>query len=87
MGVVREKIEKSACSIICLQETKKVHLDMAFIKKFVPKRFDQFDFIPSEGASWGILIVWNNTIFIGVTIDKQHFGIIVAFISVNNANV
>jgi hypothetical protein len=46
---VRDKIEESACSVICLQETKKDHFDMAFIRKFAPRRFDKFDFVPSSG--------------------------------------
>lgn len=62
---VWDKIEESACSIVCLQETKKEHFDMAFIRKFALKRFDQFDFVPSIGASGGLLVVWNSSCFAG----------------------
>lgn len=79
---VRDKIEESACSIVCLQETKKEHFDMAFVRKFAPKHFDQFDFVPSAGASGGILIVWNSSCFVGQVIDKQQFGMTVHFSSV-----
>jgi exonuclease III len=55
--VVREKIEESACSVVCLQETKRERFDMSYIHKFAPRRFDQFDYVPSIGASGGILVV------------------------------
>ena len=48
---VRDKIEESTCSIICLQETKMQTIDMPFLRKFIPHRFDKFDFVPSLGAS------------------------------------
>jgi exonuclease III len=54
---VRNKIEESAYSVVCLQETKKEAFDMAFIKNFAPRRLDKFDFIPSVGASGGILVL------------------------------
>jgi len=48
---IRNKIEESSCSIICLQETKREHFDISFIRNFAPRQFDNFDFIPSIGAS------------------------------------
>lgn len=84
---VREKIEESACSVVCLQETKKDHFDSNFIRKFALRRFSSFDFIPTVGASEGILIVWNDSIFQGNTIDKQGFGITIEFTSRHNAEV
>ena len=54
---MRDKIEESACLVVCLQETKKEHFDMAFITKFAPRQFDHFDFIPSMGASSGLLVI------------------------------
>jgi exonuclease III len=54
---VREKIKESSCSVLCLQETKRKHFDTAYIRKFAPRRFDKFDYIPSEGASGGILVI------------------------------
>lgn len=82
---VRDKIEESSCSVICLQETKREHFDISFIRKFAPRRFDKFDFIPSAGASGGILVVWNSVVFTGVVLDKQQFGITLNFASVHNS--
>jgi exonuclease III len=52
---VRSKIEESECDIICLQETKCESFDSCMIRKFCPKRFDNFAYAPSVGASGGII--------------------------------
>jgi hypothetical protein len=41
--------------IICLQETKRELLDISFTRRFAPKHFDRFDFVPFVGASGGSL--------------------------------
>lgn len=81
---VRDKIEESACSVFCLQETKKGQFDQQFIRKFAPQRFDCFDFVPPLGASGGILICWNSSHFLDQVIDKQSFGITISFTSAQN---
>ena len=63
---VRSKIDESECDIICLQETKCESFDWKLIRKFCPKRFDSFAYSPSVGASGGILVVWNSSVFQGV---------------------
>ena len=42
-------------SIVCLQETKKYSFDLSFIHKICPKSFDAFEFLPSLGASGGVI--------------------------------
>ena len=66
---VRAKIEESQCSIVCLQETKCAYFDIRKIRSFCPRRFDTFVFAPSVGASGGILVVWNSTIFNGTLVQ------------------
>ena len=51
-------IEERGCYILCLQETKIQNFNMPFIKKFAPRRYNTFDFVPSDGASGGILVLW-----------------------------
>ena len=84
---VSDKIEESASSVICLHETKRENFDMAYIRKFAPHRFDCFDFIPSLGASGGILVLWNSAVFSGTVLDKQRFGMTVSFSSSHNNDV
>lgn len=61
-------IASSGCSIICLQETKMQVIDLALIKKIYPRHFDKFAYIPSIGASGGILTIWNSLLFMGKVI-------------------
>ena len=68
-------ISVSGCAIVCLQETKKPVIDLAFIKSCCPKRFDKFAYIPSRGASSGLLIVWNSSIFSGIMIVLEEFAL------------
>ena len=84
---VRNKIEESSCSIICLQETKRQVFDMQYIRKFAPRRFDNFDYIPSLGASGGLLVLWNSTIFSGNMLEKRQYGITVQFQSAHTNEV
>ena len=50
---VRAKVDECNCSILCLQETKMDYFDHRILRKFLPRRFDNFAFSPSEGASGG----------------------------------
>jgi hypothetical protein len=47
---VRSKIDESDCDVIYLQETKCENFDWRLIRKFCPKRFDNFVFAPSVGC-------------------------------------
>jgi hypothetical protein len=52
---IRAKIDESECDIVCFQETKCENFDWRLIRKFCPKRFDNFVFSPSVGASGGVV--------------------------------
>src|SRR5438128_2510915 len=78
---VREKIEESNCSIICLQETKRKQFDAKYIKNFAPKRFDKYEYIPAQVASGGIIVIWNSSFFSAITLDRQQFSLSMQFTS------
>jgi exonuclease III len=59
------KIEESGCEIICLQETKREHFNIEYIRKFCHKKFNKFEYLPLVGASGGIIIIWNGSRFNG----------------------
>lgn len=71
---MRNKIDESEANIFCLQETKRENFDFRYIRNFAPKRFDHFDFCPSNGASGGILVCWGSA-FIVTTLEKHSFAI------------
>ena len=58
---LRNAISYSGCSVICLQETKRATFDLAFVKLFCPKKIDKFDFVPSQGASGGLIVLWDSS--------------------------
>jgi hypothetical protein len=80
----RNKIEESGCSIVCIQETKRVEFDSSFIRQFAPRRFDAFDYIPSIGASGGILILWSSSLFVGTMVEKFQFSLTISFTAMHN---
>lgn len=82
---IRNKIEESNASIICLQETKKMSFDASFIRGFAPRRFDKFAYVPSEGASGGLLVIWNSKLFEGQVLLEESFGIAISFTSAISA--
>lgn len=82
---VRAKIEESTCSVFCIQETKMMHVDCSIMKKIAPKRFNKFSFVPSVGASGGILVGWVDAVFQGTVKEINDFAITVNFQSRHNA--
>jgi hypothetical protein len=54
------------------------------IRKFCPKHFDNFAYDPSVGASGGIIVLWNSTIFSGLLVETKRFGLIINFTSIHN---
>ena len=70
-----------------MQETKCESFDLKFIRQFCPRRFDNFAFAPSHGASGGILVVWNSAFFSGCLIEIQRFAVVVSFTSTHNSEV
>ena len=78
---LRNKIEEANVDIICLQEIKKDQFDYRYLENFYPKRINCFDFLPLVGASGGLLIAWNGSLFQGETLFQNDFSISIKFIS------
>jgi hypothetical protein len=70
-------IEESVCIAFCLQETKKSIIDSAFLKNTCSRRFNKFEFLPSDGASGGLLTVWNGNQFYRELVDSNSLAITV----------
>ena len=81
---IRNKIEENSCSIICIQEIKRDSFDTHLIRKFAPRKFDNFDFIPSIGASGGILVLRNSSRFTGVVLERKQYALNIQFTSAHN---
>jgi exonuclease III len=71
--VVRQKIEVSCCSIFYIQETKLEVITTLHLKNLASEHFNNFTFSPSRGASSGILIGWNESLFQGSVHEINTF--------------
>lgn len=83
---IRNAIELSGCAVVCLQETKRTSFDRSFIKLFCPKKLDKYLFVPSCGASGGLFIAWNSSIFAGTLMFSESFALGVHFTATQSAN-
>jgi exonuclease III len=54
-----KSIDEAKVDIVCLQETKLTDITVFKAKKFLPAKFTNFEYHPSDGASAGLLIAWN----------------------------
>lgn len=78
---LRAKIAESDCQILCLQETKREHFDLFYLKKFCPRNLDKFVFFPSTGSSGGLITIWNGSFFDGTLVQANSYAISVNFCS------
>jgi exonuclease III len=78
---VRNKVTESQCDIVCLQETKKEVIDGSFLKNICPSTLDCFDYLPSNGASGGILMIWKSSMFTATRVSSNDFSITLEFCS------
>ena len=83
---IRNAIDTSGCSVICLQETKRTSFDASFVKLFCPKKFDMFAFVPSVGASGGLITLWMSSVFTGVPVFSESFALGVRLTSTQSAD-
>jgi hypothetical protein len=76
---IRDKIIESRSEIICLQETKRETFDISFIRNFCPPTYDSFEYLPSIGASGGILVIWMSSSFLGNLLFSNEYVVSVEF--------
>lgn len=81
---IKNKVVDYFCDIVCFQETKKEVFDNSFLKNVCPPCFDKFEFLPSVGASGGMLIAWESRFFRGQLVFSNQFAISVEFSSLHN---
>lgn len=83
---LRSKISESACQIICLQETKREHFDLFYLRTFCPRNFDSFFFSPSISASGGLITIWNSRLFSTSLVQSNSYVVTAKFTSVTDNN-
>jgi hypothetical protein len=58
---------------------------MAFIKSCCPPCFDDFFYVPSSGASGGIIVIWKSSMFSGMIMHCEPFALSVHFNSTHSS--
>lgn len=58
-----------------------MYCDQSFIRSFCPCRFDKFAYVPSRGASGGLLTIWNSSAFDGTVVLLDFFALGISFTS------
>jgi hypothetical protein len=76
---VRNKVVQANCDVVCFQETKRTTFDNSFIRNVLPPCFDDFLFVPSAGASGGLLVAWRSAILMENLKFTLGFAIAVEF--------
>jgi hypothetical protein len=70
---------EACCDVVCFQETKKDSFDQSFLKKVLPPSFDDCLFVPSVGASRGLLVAWKSHLFSGSLKLSSGFSLAMEF--------
>jgi len=83
-NAVKDKIMQSSCDIVCLQETNKDVFYSQFLKHICLNSLDAFEFLPSNGASRGILVAWNGSLFSSNKIFSNDYCLSMEFTSTHN---
>lgn len=72
-NAIRSKIMEFKCDVLCLQETKRETFNETYLRSFCPTNFNQFNFVPSNGNSGGLVTIWNKDKFKGEPIFQNRF--------------
>jgi hypothetical protein len=78
---IRNKIQESRCSILCIQETKRQQFDASYLRNFCPSHLNCFEFSPSADASGGLITIWNGNMFEGSLVSTNTYSITVKLTS------
>jgi exonuclease III len=74
---VRTLVDSAQVDVVCLQETKMVDVSRFLLLRMLGPAFDNFVFLPSVGASGGILVAWKNSIGVcaGSRVDEYSVSV------------
>jgi exonuclease III len=78
---LKSKIKEASCDIICIQETKCVAFDQAYLRNFCTSHFDYFEYTPSIGLSRGMIMISKSSKFNGQVVFQNEFALSIEFSS------
>lgn len=78
---VRIMVETAKVDIVCLQETKMEAISRRLILSMLGSSFSNYIFLPSIGASGGILLCWRDRLGAALATRVDSFSVSVQFVS------
>jgi len=73
--VIKSFLREWRCDLICLQETKLEVVSLSVIRSLWGNFSAGFDFLKAEGASGGIIVMWDKNIFNLVSSSQWVFSL------------
>lgn len=77
--LVKDFLQLHHADICCLQESKLSSINSITWKSIGGVRLDHFSFVPKIGSAGGIIIGWNNNLFIGNVRFKGTYTLTIEF--------
>lgn len=84
-GALSERKSRNAIVQSFVYKKQREVFNNFYIWKIAPKWFYKFAYSPSEGASGGILDVWNSSLLLGTLVHNLSFALTVSFTSIHSA--
>lgn len=69
---------------VACKKQKGKSFDALYVRNFCTPEFDNFMFLPSNGASDGILVAWKSSVFSGELLFQNEYAISISFTSRHN---
>jgi hypothetical protein len=69
-----------------LQETKRGLFDSSYLRNFCPRHLSKFKYFLSDGASGGLITIWNHALFDGSLVSTNAYSITVKLTCALNGN-
>jgi hypothetical protein len=73
---------KQIVTLFAFKKPKRNFFDQTFIRKFCHCQFDCFEYIPSQGASGGTILIWKSSRFVGQVVSQNEFVMSIEFVSI-----
>ena len=82
-AAIRAFLDRSSCSIVCIQESKLSSFSAADHSEIAGPRFDMHAALDANGTRGGILLCWRSDRFTASTVVTREFSITARFMPVD----
>lgn len=76
---VRELVDSSQVEVVCIQETKMQNISKGMLLSMLGSDFTESTFLPSSGATGGILVAWRRNLSFTGQKKEDNYSISIQF--------